>query len=145
MVSDIHVIMPHPAEREGAMAGVERKGTIALRVAAAVAVAFGLLTIGEGGSVLFGSGEARRAAGHYVPFVLWFNFLAGFGYVAAGIGLWGRRGWALALAATILAGSALAFLAFGVHVMRGGAYETRTVAAMAVRTTVWLAICATGW
>jgi len=118
---------------------------MALRVAAAVAVAFGLLTIGEGGRVLFGSEAARRAAGHYVPFVLWFNFLAGFGSVAAGVGLWIRRGWALALAATIFAGTALVFLAFGVHVMRGGAYETRTVAAMTIRTAVWLAICATGW
>ncbi len=53
-----------------------------------VAVAFGLLTIKEGGTILFGGEAARAAAGNYVPFVLWFNFLAGFAYVVAGIGLW---------------------------------------------------------
>ncbi len=42
-----------------------------------VAIAFGLLTLKEGGSVLFGDTAARTAAGHYVPFVLWFNFVAG--------------------------------------------------------------------
>ena len=39
-------------------------------------------------------GAARQAAGHYVPFVLWFNFLAGFAYIVAGVGLWMRRRWA---------------------------------------------------
>ncbi len=31
---------------------------------------------------------ARVAAGNFVPFVVWFNFLAGFVYVAAGVELW---------------------------------------------------------
>jgi hypothetical protein len=59
----------------------------AIWVAAALAVGFGLLTIKEGGTVLFGPADARRAAGNYVPFVLWFNFLAGFAYVVAGVAL----------------------------------------------------------
>ena len=49
-----------------------------------VAVGFGLLTIKEGGTILFGDEAARSAAGNYVPFVLWFNFAAGFAYVIAG-------------------------------------------------------------
>jgi hypothetical protein len=54
---------------------------------------FGALTIASGGRVLFVSEAARVATGNYVPFVVWFNFLAGFAYVAAGVGLWlGRRG-----------------------------------------------------
>ena len=53
-----------------------------------VAVGFGLLTIKEGGTILFGDAAARAAAGNYVPFVLWFNFVAGFAYVFAGIELW---------------------------------------------------------
>ena len=57
----------------------------ALRFAALVAVLFGAATVASGGNVIFGSGAA--AAGSYVPFVVWFNFLAGFVYVAAGIGL----------------------------------------------------------
>lgn len=71
---------------------------------------------------------------------MWFNFTAGFGYVAAGIGLWRRWAWVRWLAALIAAGSALTYLAFGVHVFQGGAYEMRTVIAMAVRTGLWIVI-----
>lgn len=113
-----------------------------LRAAAIVAVLFGLLTIASGGNALFGGAAARQAAGAYVPFVLWFNFLAGFAYVAAGAGLWLGRRWAAILALAIAGATLLVFAAFGVHVLNGGAYETRTVGAMTLRTVVWLAI---GW
>ena len=105
-----------------------------------VAISFGLLTIRAGGTVLFGSAAARSAAGHYVPFVLWFNFLAGFAYVVAGVGLWLERRWAAWLALVIAVATALVFAAFGVHVLAGGDYELRTVAAMSLRTLVWAAI-----
>jgi hypothetical protein len=117
-------------------------GAWGLRIAAAVAVAFGLLTVGEGGTVLFGSEAARLAAGQYVPFVLWFNFLAGFVYVIAGAGLWVHRRWAVWLALSVAAGTAAVFAAFGIHVLLGGAFEVRTVAAMSLRTAVWAVISA---
>ena len=110
-----------------------------------VAVGFGLLTIKEGGTILFGGEAARAAAGNYVPFVLWFNFVAGFAYVAAGIGLWLQQRWAVWLAVAIAAATALTFAAFGVHVYSGGAYEQRTVIAMSLRTLVWVAIAAIAW
>ena len=109
-------------------------------VMALVAIAFGLLTLKAGGSVIFFNGEARRAAGHYVNFVVWFNFLAGFGYIVAGVGLWRLRRWSVWLAAAIAAGTLLTFAAFGVHVYTGGLYEMRTVIAMTLRSAVWLAI-----
>ena len=114
-------------------------------VIAVVAIAFGVLTIREGGATLFVDGPARAAAGNYVPFVLWFNFLAGFAYVVAGVGLWLRQHWAAWLALTIAVATALVFLAFGVHVLSNGAYEHRTVIAMSLRTLVWSAIAATAW
>ena len=104
------------------------------------AILFGLLTLKEGGAVLFIDGAARKAAGNYVPFVLWFNFSAGFLYIAAGIGLWRMRPWSARLATLIVALTLLVFAAFGVYVFRGGAYELRTVMAMALRSLVWLAI-----
>ena len=113
-----------------------------LRGASVFAVLFGLLTLKEGGTVLFGDDAARSAAGAYVPFVLWFNFVAGFAYVAAGIALWRRLGWAAWLALCIGLVTALVFAAFGIHVLTGGAYEMRTVGAMALRTVVWLGISA---
>ena len=111
-----------------------------LRGLALGAAAFGLLTIWAGGSTLFGGAAARQSAGAYVPFVLWFNFLAGFAYVAAAAGLWRPQRWAVALAMAIAAATLVVFAAFGVHVLRGGAFEPRTVAAMTLRSVAWLAI-----
>jgi uncharacterized membrane protein (DUF2068 family) len=110
-----------------------------------VAIGFGLLTIKEGGSILFGDEAARSAAGNYVPFVLWFNFVAGFAYVIAGAGLWMQQRWVAWLAVAIAAATALTFAAFGAHVATGGAYEQRTVIAMSLRTLVWVMIAAIAW
>lgn len=108
--------------------------------AAAVALVFGLLTVASGGRALFGSDAAKQAAGAAVDFVLWFNFVAGFAYVVAAVGLWSRRRWAVMLAASIAVATLLVFAAFGVHVTSGGAYEARTVAAMALRSLIWVSI-----
>lgn len=111
-----------------------------LTAAAAVAVLFGLLTVYAGGRALFGGAEARAAVGDAVPFVLWFNFLAGFAYVAAGIGLFLRRTWAEGLSIAILVATILVMIAFAVHLLLGGAYEMRTVGAMSLRILIWGAI-----
>ncbi len=118
---------------------------VALGVAALVALLFGLATIRSGGAVLFGGDDARSAAGAYVGFVVWFNFLAGFAYVAAAAALWLRRGWALPLSLAIAAATLLVFAAFGVHVALGGAYEARTAGAMTLRAVVWCAIAVLAW
>lgn len=122
------------------MAEPRKAGGVWLTTVSAIAILFGLVTIRAGGSVLFGGEAARAAAGAYVPFIVWFNFLAGFAYVAAGAGLWMRHRWAALLAFLIAAATLLAFAAFAIHLAAGGAYESRTVAAMTLRCLVWLAI-----
>lgn len=107
---------------------------------AIVAILFGAMTLKEGGAVLQGNEAAVAAAGNYVPFVLWFNFLSGFAYIAAGIGLWFQQRWAGWLAIAIVAAIALTFAAFGLHINSGGAYEQRTVVAMTMRMLVWAVI-----
>ena len=124
------------------MRELTRKRPVWATIAALVALAFGALTVFSGGRVLFGSEAARAAAGNFVPFVLWFNFLAGFAYVTAGVGLWLWQRWAAWLALGIAAATALVFTAFGVHVALGGAFEPRTVAAMTLRTAIWAGIAA---
>lgn len=109
-------------------------------LAAAVAVAFGMVTIVVGGRTLFGGPAARAAAGNIVLFVLWFNFIAGFAYVIAGVGLFAWQRWAALLSAVIAVTTIAVFAAFGLHVLAGGAFELRTVGAMAVRSLVWVAI-----
>lgn len=115
-----------------------------LRVAAVVGVLFGLLTIASGARTLFGA-EAQREAGAYVPFVLWFNFGAGFAYMLAGVGLWMQRRGAVQLAVAIVLATLVVFAAFGIHVLSGGAYELRTIAAMTLRSVVWAGIAWAGW
>jgi hypothetical protein len=114
-------------------------------IASIIAVVFGVMTIKSGGSVLFIDGEARHAAGNYVDFVLWFNFLAGFFYIATGIGIWLEKAWATMAAIIIVVLTLLVFGAFGVHILNGGEYEQRTVIAMSMRTLVWAAIAITSW
>ncbi len=109
-----------------------------LAIAAAVAVIFGLLTLVSGGRALFGGVDM----GAVVPFVLWFNFGAGFAYVLAGIGLWRGAGWAPVLSLAIAVATAAVFAAFLWHVGSGGAWEARTMGAMILRTGVWTAIAA---
>lgn len=109
-------------------------------VAAVVAIVFGVLTVASGGRALFGREDARAAVGNAVAFVLWFNFLCGFAYVIAGVGLFRWRRWAAVLSAAIALATLLVFAAFGWHVARGGAFEMRTVAAMVLRSAVWIAI-----
>ena len=110
-----------------------------------IAVIFGIMTIKSGGSVLFFDGEARQAAGNYVDFVLWFNFLAGFFYIATGMGLWLEKAWAPTAAITIATLTLLVFAAFGLHILNGGEYEQRTVIAMSIRTLLWVTIALTCW
>ncbi len=124
---------------------MHRKRGIWVWMISLIAAGFGLLTIKSGGTILFGDGAARAAAGNYVPFVLWFNFLAGFAYVIAGAGLWMQTRWAVWLALAIATTTAFTFVVFGVHVYSGGAFEQRTVMAMSLRTFVWTVIAIIAW
>ncbi len=105
-----------------------------------VAILFGLLTLKSGGLVLFVDGTDRAAAGNYVPFVLWFNFISGFFYIIAGVGLMRQYRWSGFLSAVIALAILLVFLALGYYISQGGAYESRTVGAMVLRSTVWSTI-----
>ncbi len=109
-----------------------------LRAVALLAGIFGALTVRAGALAVFGHVDV----GNVVPFVLWFNFLAGIAYLVAAFGLWAMRPWAVWLSAAIAASTAVVFMMFGVHVASGGAFETRTWVALTVRTVSW---CAIAW
>jgi hypothetical protein len=111
-----------------------------IRWIAMAAIAFGALTIVSGGRALFGDAGARAQLGNIVPFVLWFNFLAGFFYLVAGAGMWLRRRWSVQLARLIAGATLIVFVAFGAHVAAGGAFEIRTTVAMTLRLLFWIAV-----
>lgn len=110
-----------------------------------IAFAFGALTIKSGGAVIFFDGPARVAAGNYLNFVVWFNFIAGFFYILAGLGFLLQKDWTAKLAITIAAATLLIFAAFGVHILMGGAFETRTVGAMTIRSVIWISFATTAY
>ena len=109
-------------------------------ITAIITVIFGIMTIKSGGSVIFIDGEARQAAGNYVDFVLWFNFTAGFFYIATGIGIWLQKTWSLTAAIILAILTLMVFGAFGLYIYFGGEYEQRTVSAMSLRSAVWIVI-----
>ena len=109
-----------------------------MRVLAGLAGVFGLLTVISGGRVLFGPEEARIAAGAYMPFVVWFNFLAGFAYILTAWAMWRKRRWACALAAGLVAATLVVFAVFGFRALTDTPFEMRTVGAMTLRSGFWL-------
>ena len=118
---------------------------ISIWIFSLLAILFGLLTLKSGGSVLFVDGEARLAAGNYVPFVLWFNFSAGFVYIITGIALWLMHPWSAWLSLLLAISTLLIFAAFGLHILNGDEYEMRTVIAMTLRSGIWTTIAFFTW
>jgi len=104
------------------------------------AVVFGLLTVLSGGMALFGGRRGAEMAGNAVPFVLWFNFLAGFVYIAAGAAIWRRHRLARPLAIGIALATLLVFAAFWIAVALGVPYEVRTIGAMTLRSAFWVVV-----
>ena len=114
--------------------------SIGIWVISAIAIIFGLLTLKAGGSVLFVDGISRQEAGHYIPFILWFNFIMGFVYIIAGVSLWLQKSWSVKLSGFIAGCTIVAFAILGVMILQGIAFEQRTVGAMLMRSVVWLLI-----
>lgn len=112
------------------------------RVLGGIAALFGLATLTASSSVLFGPETARALAGDVVPFVVWFNFAAGFAYLAAAAGLWRARSWGRWLAVAIALATFGAGLVFAVVALAGTPVEPRTGAALAFRFAVWAGIAA---
>ncbi len=114
--------------------------SISIWVFSIIAIVFGSLSIKSGGLVLFTTGEFHQQQGNFVPFVVWANFLGGFAYIVAAIGLFRLKRWAGYLAYLIISMTVVVYAAFAVHIMGGGLYEVQTVVAMAIRTALWFAI-----
>lgn len=108
-----------------------------LKLLGIIATIFGLLTLISGGQALFLGPERGVDMGQVVTPVLLFNFLAGFAYVAAGIGIWKSQRWAARLAVALAAMTIIMFIYLGIHIVSGGAFELRTVIAMGFRTAFW--------
>lgn len=112
---------------------------------ALAALIFGAMTVFSGARALFGGASAQASLGQVVDFVLWFNFLAGFAYLLAGGLIWRQSRWARWVAGALVLGTALVGVGLGVHMAGGGAYEVRTVVAMALRLGFWTLLARVLW
>lgn len=110
------------------------------RPVAIAAALFGALTIFSGGSVLFGPRAAQEAAGNAVPFVVIFNTVAGFAYLAGAIALWRNHPSARWIALAIGTATLIVLGGFAVTALTGTPVELRTAIALPFRAGFWLAI-----
>lgn len=115
------------------------KRTPTIIAVALISILFGVITIKEGGSVLF-TVAGKSDAGNFVPFVLWFNFLAGFVYVLTGVMLFRLKSCARKLSKALAIATGIVFILFIAHILNGGAYEFRTLVAMTFRLSIWISI-----
>ncbi len=113
---------------------------ISILICSLVGIVFGLATIKSGGSVIFIDGSFRKSVGNYISFIVWFNFLFGFVYLAASAGLWYQKRWAVWVSLLIASATLIAFGVLIIYIVSGGLYELRTIYAMIFRFTVWLLI-----
>ncbi len=114
-----------------------RERTTGTWVAGLPAIVLGLSTVREGGLVLFGPSGHAAAVGNHVPFVLWFNFIAGFFYIMAGACLPRLQPKAMWLALMITLSTLVVFVLLLLYIQDGGAHEQRTLAAMSLRSVAW--------
>ena len=102
-------------------------------VTAGVMALFGFLTLVASSAVLFNIGGMAAEAGHVVPVVLWMNLFASFLYIIAAYGLLTHRTWTPPVLAFAIVLLAIAAIGFFIHIRGGGAYEHRTIGALAFR------------
>ena len=107
------------------------------QLAAILAIVLGLLSIKEGGSVLLGFSTKAYII---LPWLVWYNVVAGFLSVLAGWGMWLERTWAVRRADTILTHHGLVLLNLVVLYVFQDPVAMTSVAAMLFRTLVWVGI-----
>jgi hypothetical protein len=107
------------------------------RLAAALAVLLGLLSLQEGGSALLGFSDRTDAV---LPWLVWYYVVIGFLSVLAGRGLWQTRTWANKLADTIVTLHGLVLLNLVVLFAFKEAVALIGIAATFFSTLAWIGI-----
>jgi len=113
-----------------------------IKMLGGMAILFGIVTLISGGSALFVLHGIAEPAAKIVPFVLYFNFAAGFAYIVTGAGLITLRPWSPAFSAAIALATSVVFAGLGAWILAGNAYEVRTIVAMSLRAAFWWSVSA---
>lgn len=103
---------------------------------AVAGIAFGLVTLAAGGSVLAGRDPGYAV---FMP-LLAFNVTMGFAYVAAGIAGWRAAAGGRRAAALVFLANAVVLAAIVYFYANGSAVAVESLRAMSFRTVAWLAL-----
>ncbi|WP_421812394.1 hypothetical protein [Flagellimonas sp.] len=101
-------------------------------------ILFTILTLFLSTSILLDVFGIREQQGHYVPLVIWSNFLSGCLYTLSLIGLFSHKRWSIVpmiLALFILVG---AFIGLFAHIFNGSQFEDKTIIALFLRIVLTL-------
>ena len=101
-------------------------------------ILFTILTLFLSTSILLDVFGIREQQGHYVPLVIWSNFLSGCLYTLSLIGMFTHKKWSIVPMVLALFILVSAFLGLYIHVMDGGLYEDKTIMALFFRITLTL-------
>lgn len=96
-------------------------------------ILFGVVTLFMSSSVLFDWFGIRAKEGHYIPFIVWANWLCGILYLVAAFGILQNKPWVRMPLVGSLIVLVLAYMNLFTHITTGGLYETKTIVAMAFR------------
>ena len=98
--------------------------------------AFGLLTLFLSSSVIFDLFGIREKEGNYVLMVVWANFFSSILYLFAAYGFIKNSKWTAKYLVASVVILVAAFIGLLIHINGGGIYETKTIGAMLVRTSI---------
>jgi hypothetical protein len=99
-------------------------------------IIFGGVTLFMSSSVLFDWFGIREKEGHFIPFVVWTNWICGMLYLIAAFGILRNQSWAKLLLIISLVILILAYIGLFIQINNNVPYETKTIGAMTFRIAV---------
>lgn len=111
----------------------------------AILFSFGLLTLFLSSSIIFDWFGIRANEGNYVLFVVWANFISSVIYLISSYGFLKLKKWTTYLLSISVIILIVAFIGLLFYINSGELYETKTVVAMAFRTTLTVFFAATSY
>ena len=87
-------------------------------------------------SVLFDWFGIREKEGHFIPFVVWANWICGLLYLIAALGILRNQYWGKLLLIISLVILILTYIGLFIQINNGVPYETKTIGAMTFRIAV---------
>lgn len=99
-------------------------------------IIFGGVTLFMSSSVLFDWFGIREKEGHFIPFVVWTNWICGMLYLIAAFGILRNQSWAKLLLIISLVILILTYFGLFIQINDNVPYETKTIGAMTFRIAV---------